>query len=172
MIETIKIENKEVRLDNNVGWTLIYRDQFGQDVLPSVMPMLAAALDVISGVVAEATENNNEVSVASLLKAVDGDTLTNAMIHIGTLEFVDFLNITWSLAKNADDSIPEPKEWIKGFDEFPIDVIAPAVGKLVFKGMISSKNLKRLNEIIKSVQPTKMNISTLTQSSSPESNED
>lgn len=170
MIKTVKIGSKEVILDNNVGWTLIYKDQFGQDIIPSIMPLLAGALDVVSGLFQEAGDKE-EISIDTLAKLADGDALVNAMVHIGGFEFVDFLNITWAMAKNADDSIPEPREWIKGFDEFPVDVIGVDVVKLIFKGMISSKNLKRLNAKIKSVQPKK-NKSTLKPSSSPELNAD
>ena len=170
MIKTVKIGSKEVILDNNVGWTLIYRDQFGQDIIPSIMPLLAGAMDVISGLFQEVGDVS-EISIDDIAKLTDGDALINAMIHIGGFEFVDFLNITWAMAKNADDSIPEPKQWVKEFDEFPIDVIGVEVVKLIFKGMISSKNLKRLNTRIKSVQPKK-NKSTLKPSSSPELNAD
>jgi hypothetical protein len=31
----IKIADKEVRLNNNVAWTMEYRDQFGKDILPA-----------------------------------------------------------------------------------------------------------------------------------------
>lgn len=171
MIKTVKIGSKEVILDNNVGWTLIYRDQFGQDIIPSIMPLLAGALDVVSGLFQEAGDKE-EISVDTLAKLADGDALINAMVHIGGFEFVDFLNITWAMAKNADDSIPEPREWIKEFDEFPIDVIGVEVVKLIFKGMVSSKNLKRLNAMINSVRPKKRNKSTSKQSSSPELNAD
>ena len=171
MIKTVKIGSKEVILDNNVGWTLIYKDQFGQDIIPSIMPLLAGALDVVSGLFQEAGDKE-EISIDTLAKLADGDALINAMVHIGGFEFVDFLNITWAMAKNADDSIPEPREWIKGFGEFPVDVIGPEVVKLIFKGMVSSKNLKRLNVLIKSVQPKKKNKSTLKPSSSPELNAD
>lgn len=170
MIKTIKIENKEVRLDNNIGWALIYRDQFGHDIVSALMPMMAGAMDVVSGIISE-TEGKKEVTLETILKMADGETFLNAMVHIGSFEFVDFVNITWSLAKNADDSIPEPKEWIKEFDSFPVDVIAPAVFKLIFKGLISSKNLKRLNSLKKAVQPLKENLSNLTQSSSQDSKE-
>ena len=172
MIKTVKIGNKEVRLDNNVGWTLIYKDQFGQDIIPSIMPLLAGAMDVISGIFQEAGDEKEEISIGTIAKLADGDALINAMIHIGGFEFVDFLNITWAMAKNADDSIPEPKEWVKEFDEFPIDVIGPDVVSLIFKGMVSSKNLRRLNVLIKSVRPKKKAASTLKPSSSPESNAD
>ena len=171
MIKTVKIGNKEVILDNNVGWTLIYKDQFGQDIIPSIMPLLAGALDVVSGLFQEAGDKE-EISIDTLAKLADGDALVNAMVHIGGFEFVDFLNITWAMAKNADDSIPEPREWIKGFDEFPVDVIGVEVVKLIFKGMVSSKNLKRLNATIKSVQPKKKSKSISKQSSSPELNAD
>ena len=171
MIKTVKIGNKEVILDNNVGWTLIYKDQFGQDIIPSIMPLLAGALDVVSGLFQEAGDKE-EISIDTLAKLADGDALINAMVHIGGFEFVDFLNITWAMAKNADDSIPEPREWIKGFDEFPVDVIGVDVVKLIFKGMVSSKNLKRLNAMIKSVQPKKKSKSISKQSSSPELNAD
>lgn len=167
MIKTIKIGKQDVVLDNNVGWTLIYRDQFGQDIIPSIMPMFASAMDIVSGLAKET--DGDEIELKDILKLTDGDALINALIHLGSFEFVDFINITWALAKNADDSIPEPKIWLKQFDEFPVDVIGPEVVKLIFKGMVSSKNLKRLSRAAKAVQPKIK--STSTPSSSQESNE-
>lgn len=161
MIKTITIDDKNIVLDNNVGWTLIYRDQFGRDIIPAIMPLLAGALDVVSGIFQEAGDKK-EITIENLAKLADGDTLINAMIHIGGFEFVDFINITWALAKNADDSIPEPNIWLKQFDEFPVDVIGPEVVKLIFKGMVSSKNLERLNGLMKNVQPKKRKKSTST----------
>lgn len=161
MIKTITIDDKDIVLDNNVEWALIYRDQFGRDIIPAIMPLLAGALDVVSGIFQEAGDKK-EITIENLAKLADGDTLINAMIHIGGFEFVDFINITWALAKNADDSIPEPNIWLKQFDEFPIDVIGPEVVKLIFKGMVSSKNLERLNGLMKNVQPKKRKKSTST----------
>ena len=161
MIKTITVDDKDIVLDNNVGWTLIYRDQFGRDIIPAIMPLLAGALDVVSGIFQEAGDKK-EITIESLAKLADGDTLINAMIHIGGFEFVDFINITWAMAKNADDSIPEPNIWLKQFDEFPVDVIGPEVVKLIFKGMVSSKNLERLNGLMKNVQPKKRKKSTST----------
>lgn len=154
MIKTVEIDKKEVKLDNNIGWTLIYRDQFGHDIVPTLMPILAGALDVVSGLIEE-TGNKKTITLETIAKLADGESFMNAMIHIGSFEFVDFVHITWSLAKNADDSIPEPEKWIRQFDEFPIDVIGPEVVKLIFKGMVSTKNLERLNGMIETVQPKK-----------------
>ena len=162
MIKTIKIDNKEVRLSNNVSWALIYKNQFGSDIIQALMPMIAGALDILSGLV----NATGEINFKDLAKIADGDEFVNAMIHIGNLEFTDFLNITWSLAKAADDDIPEPMEWVKQFDSFPVDTIAPAVVSLLIKGLVSSKNLKKLNDLKKKVQ-----LSNSTTSFSQELNE-
>lgn len=169
MEKTIKIGEKEVRLSNNISWAIIYRDQFGHDIIPTLMPMLAAALDIVSGVISE-VGSNGKVELKDLLQNMDGDKLLDAVIHLSGLEFVEFINITWAMAKAVDDDIPDPKTWVKGFDSFPVDTIAPDVCKLAFKGLVSSKNQKRLRDLkdaIKVTQPT----STSTQSSSQDSSE-
>ena len=167
MEKTIKIGKKSVRLNNNISWAIVYRDQFGRDIIPALMPLLASALDVISGLINE-TGKTEDIELADLAKLADGDALLNAVIHLGGFEFTDLICITWALAKCADEDIPAPREWIAQFDSFPIDVIAPEVFTLIFKGVVSSKNLKRLEDLKKRIQPTSIS----TQSSSPDSNED
>ena len=170
MEKTIKIGKQEVRLTNNVSWAIIYRDQFGHDIIPTLMPMLAATLDIVSGMIDEVSEGG-KIEVADLLRSLDGDKLLDAVIHLSGLEFVELINITWAMAKAVDDDIPDPKTWVRGFSEFPVDKIAPEVFSLAFKGLVSSKNLKRLKDLtsgIKVVQPT----STSTPSSLPDSSED
>ena len=161
MEKTIKIGDKDVRLKNNVGWTIIYRDQFGRDIVPTIIPLFASALDIVSGIINE-TGKTDSIGIEDIAKIADGDALLNAAIHLGGFEFTDFICMTWALAKCADDSIPEPRRWVEQFDEFPVDIVAPAVFKLIFKGMVSSKNLKRLKDLSQRIQPT----STSTQSSS------
>ena len=168
MIRTIEIGNKEVRLSNNIGWTMIYRDQFGHDIVSSLTPMLAAGLDLISVFLSD-VDTSKPIDAVDLLKKIDGDVLIDAMAHLSGVEIVDLINITWAMAKAMDDDIPEPKRWVRDFEEFPIDVIAPEIAKLAFKGMVSTKNLKRLmslKEKIRTIQPL-----TSTQSSSPELSE-
>lgn len=168
MIRTIEIGNKEVRLSNNIGWTMIYKDQFGHDIVSTLTPMLAAGLDLISGFLSD-VDTSKPVDAVDLLKKIDGDVLIDAMAHLSGVEIVDLINITWAMAKAMDDDIPEPKRWVRDFEEFPIDVIAPEIAKLAFKGMVSTKNLKRLmslKEKIRTIQPL-----TSTQSSSPELSE-
>ena len=154
MEKTIKIGKQSVRLNNNIGWTMVYRDQFGRDIVPVLMPMAAGILDIISGLINE-TGKTDKIDLADILKLTDGDTLINAIIHLGGLEFVDLIKITWALAKCADDDIEEPGEWIKQFETFPVDVVAPAVVNLIMKGIVSSKNLQRLKAATTTLQPQK-----------------
>lgn len=152
MEKTVQIGNKEVRLSNNIGWAIDYRDQFGQDIIPTLLPMVAAALDLIKGLLEEVEDTNN-LEWRDILRLIDGDTLFDALIHLGGLEFRDFINITWAMAKCADDSIPEPRTWVKEFEVFPVDELAPTVFDLIFKGVVSSKNLTRLKDVRKNLQP-------------------
>lgn len=152
MEKTVQIGNKEVHLSNNIGWAIDYRDQFGQDIIPTLLPMVAAALDLIKGLLEEVEDTNN-LEWRDILRLIDGDTLFDALVHLGGLEFRDFINITWAMAKCADDSIPEPRTWVKEFEVFPVDELAPTVFDLIFKGVVSSKNLTRLKDVRKNLQP-------------------
>ena len=167
MEKTVKIGDKEVRLKNNVGWAFEYRNQFGHDIIPTLMPMAASLLDIVGGMI-RVTGKVDQVDMRDVLAAIDSDDLMNALIHISGLEFVELINITWALAKCADEDIPEPRIWVRQFEEFPVDVVAPAVFDLIIKGIVSSKNLKRLKTIRKSLQPKQSDSTT---SSSQESSE-
>ena len=86
-------------------------------------------------------------------------------------EFVDLvINVTWSMAKAADENIEPPKRWVRQFDSFTLDVVGPIIFDMVLKGFVSSKNLKRLKKIsetLKTLQPK----SHSTTSSSPDLSE-
>ena len=171
MEKTIRIGKQDVRLTNNVSWAIVYRDQFGHDIIPTLTPMLAAALDIISGMVGEVADGKGRVSLGDVLEKLDGDRLFDVMAHLSGLEFVELINITWAMAKACDDDIPDPKTWVRGFDEFPVDRIAPEVFKLAFKGLVSSKNLKRLKDLGKQIKVNQPEL-TSTPSSSQDSSED
>lgn len=152
MEKTIRIDEKNVRLSNNVGWTFEYRDQFGKDIVPVVMPLVASVLDLVSGLVRE-TGKTKEIDIADVIALMDEESITNALIHLSGLEFTDFVNVLWSMAKCVDDSIEEPKVWVRQFDTFPLDEIAPPVFELIVKGLISTKNLERLKMTAMSLRP-------------------
>ena len=166
MEKIIKIGKQEVRLNNNMAWTMEYKDQFGKDILPALMPMIASLMEGVSTILAETGGN---LTMESVAEALEGKSM-EVLLPMYQIEFVDLINITWAMAKAADEDIDPPKRWIRQFDTFPVDVIAPAVFDLVLKGSASSKNLKRLKEILKNLP--KLQPSLQTMSSSQESNED
>ena len=156
MEKIIKIGKQEVRLNNNVAWTMEYRDQFGKDIVPALMPVLASLVEGASTIVADA--GDKEISAIDIAEALQGRTI-DIMLPLFQVEFVDvIINVTWAMAKAADETILPPKQWVKQFDEFPLDVVGPAIYDLVLKGFVSSKNLKRLKKIGKgltNLQPKK-----------------
>lgn len=168
MEKAIKIGKKEVRLNNNVAWTMEYRDQFGKDILPVVMPLLASVVEGVSTIAADA-DKGGSVSVASIAEALEGRTM-EVLLPMFQSEFVDLVvNVTWAMAKAADESIETPKRWVRQFDEFPLDVVGPAVFDMVLKGFVSSKNLKRLKKIgesLKTLQPASDSMTSSSQDSS------
>ena len=155
MQKTIKIGNEQsIILDNNSSWFLIYRNQFNNDILPTVMPVISTVLKMITDVIAEAkTDDGIDIT------KIDGDVIDNALIELSALEFTDAIHIIWSLAKTANDDIPEPIEWLKRFDNFPIDVIIPVAFELIAKGCISVKNFKRLQDLKKTMSELKPQVS-------------
>lgn len=153
MEKIIKIGKQEVRLNNNVGWTMEYRDQFGRDIIPALMPAVASVLEGVSTVLAETGGKMTTVGVAEALQG----RVHEVLLPMYQIEFVDLINITWAMAKAADENILPPKQWVRQFETFPVDVIAPAVFELVLKGSASSKNLRRLKnlgESLKNLQPS------------------
>lgn len=153
MEKVIKIGEKEVKLNNNIGWAFEYREQFGHDIIPTLMPLVASIKDLLIAAIEESDlvqEKNGKFKVAKnitlgqIAKIFDSEKTMEALIHASGLELVEFINITWALAKCADDSIPEPRIWVREFEEFPIDEIAVEVVPLIWKGVISQKNSMRL----------------------------
>lgn len=168
MEKVIKIGKQEVRLSNNVAWTMEYRDQFGKDIVPALMPVLASMVEGVSTIISES--DNGELNVSTIAESLQGRAL-DILLPMFQVEFVDtIINVTWSMAKAADENIAPPKQWVRQFEEFPLDVVGPAIYEMVLKGFVSSKNLKRLKKLGKDLQ--NLQPSRSTQSSSPASNED
>ena len=179
MEKTIKIGDKEVLVNNNAGWAFEYREQFGHDIIPTLMPMMAALIDIAKGIIASIDpaafkkkgKDKVEIGIEDVLKVADSEELMDSLLHMSGLEFVELLNITWALAKTADENIPEPRIWIRRFDAgFPVDEVAPEIFKLIAAGVVSSKNLSRLKTWIPTISSDQP--STSTQSSSEQSKED
>ena len=166
MEKIIKIGDKSVKLNNNIAWTMIYRDQFGRDVVQDHVPVLATITETLAAIIPDADADGN-VTVQDILESVEGRTLDLMLPLMSTEIMTTITNVLWAMAKAADEDIDPPREWVRQFDEFPLDVIIPTVYEMAMKGFISSKNWNRLEKMIKTLQP-----SHSTQLSSQHSNED
>ena len=145
MKKVITIGDKEVTLSNGIAWALEYRDQFNEDPIQKHIPLVATIGE----------------SIATVLSEIEGDTLTatnvsralqgrvfELLIPLMQTELLDtIINVTWAMAKACDDTLPPPRQWIKQFDEFPLDVIIPEVYGLLVSGFVSTKNLKSLSKM-------------------------
>ena len=92
MIKNIKIEDKEILLSNNTVWAMIYRNQFGHDIVSTLTPVVASLTDMIGGFF-ESVGKDGEVHLEDVAKAIDGDRIIDAIAHLSGLEFVDIINI-------------------------------------------------------------------------------
>lgn len=169
MEKVINIGDKSVTLNNCVAWTMEYRDQFGKDPLEALMPLVTSLIEALTSIVNE-SGINGEINLKDISSALEGRAfdITLPMMQLGFVDTV--VNVTWAMAKAASEGIAPPKQWARQFDEFPLDVIVPALGELMLKGFSSSKNLNRLRNLagnIKMTQPLQS-----TPSSSQDSNED
>ena len=113
MKKIITIGDKEVELNNNVAWVMEYRDQFGKDIVPSLMPLLATMVEGLASVVSEA--GGEKLEISALASAVEGRAM-EILLPLLQIEMVDVvINVTWAMAKAADDNILPPKQWVKQF---------------------------------------------------------
>lgn len=152
MEKIITIGDKEVKISNNVAWVMEYKDQFNKDVVESLMPIVSTLIETITTIVSET--GKTEIDIQDIAEAVQGRTfeLTLPLMQLGLTDSV--VNVVWAMAKAADSNVAPPKQWVRQFDEFPLDVIVPEVGWMILKGFASSKNLERLREIGKSLKKT------------------
>lgn len=166
MEKVIKIGKQEVKLSNNVAWAMEYRDQFGKDIVPALLPLLGSVMEMVATVASD----NPETNIGDIIASFEGRAM-DILLPMFQVEFVDVaVNITWAMAKAADEDIDPPKKWVRQFETFPLDVVMPTVFEMVLKGFVSSKNLKRLKTIKDSLKNLQPSISMI--SSSQESNED
>lgn len=171
MIKTIRINKEQsVELNGSAGWFLIYREYFGHDILPDIMPILESgltmAVNLLQGVGIK-NDGTVEASTRQIVESIDDSVLTDLFINLSGLETVTVMQIVWAMAKNADEDIPNLKAWLNQFDCFPLDEILPKTVRLIIDSTVSAKNAKRLLKVKKLTAGLRLSVS-----SSQESTED
>ena len=113
MEKTILIDDKKIKFKTTGATPLRYKAQFGKDYFKEILKL--APLEGLK----------NE-------KGLDLELLEN-------IDFEVFYNIAWTMAKQADNSIPEPIEWLDQFDEFPMEDIIPELQDMLLASFSSAK---------------------------------
>lgn len=116
MEKIIEIDGKQVRFKSNGAVPLRYKAQFQRDFFKDLLGMGLIGLDF---------ENMSQAEQIEAIRKIDFDL---------------FYNIAWTFAKTADQTIPEPIEWLDGFDVFPIIEIVPQLQELLIASLMSKKN--------------------------------
>ena len=146
MKKTIKIDDEQkFEINSSSGWLYAYQEQFGHDVLPVLLPAAEALLQTMADLMKDSKSDN----VADILAAADEETISNAFITLSGMQLTTVTNIVWSRAKNANDSIESPREWLNSFDVFPWDIVVPQVLSAALEACISKKKFDKLKETIK-----------------------
>ena len=165
MIKTVQFEGHSLELNTSGGWFFVYRDYFGHDIMPDIMPALESVLQMAVGVLGKI--NVKEMDAHAVVAAMDSDMLEEVFMRMAGAEITTIQQIVWAMAKNRDDSIEEPRKFFNQFERFPWDTIGPEVFRALLDSNISSKNVKSLLASMKK----KPNRSTSTKSSSRASTE-
>lgn len=129
MRSEIKLENKKkLKINTSWNWAYLYQEYFGHDIIPDLVPVIDTFIEIMAGLL-----NGDQVDDEGL-----GDRLYE-------FEVTTMLQIIWCLAKNADDDIPDIREWLDE-NELPFDIVIPAVLEALAKTMVSSKKARLLQD--------------------------
>lgn len=113
MEKTLTIDGKQVRFKSTGATPLRYKAQFHRDFFAEILKL----------------NTLKKLNKSEELKKED-------------IEMIDFdvlFNITWVMAKTADQNIPEPIEWLDQFNEFPLMDIIPKLQDLISASMQAKK---------------------------------
>lgn len=113
MEKTIIIDGRQVTFKSSGALPKRYKMQFGRDYFSDMLAMKSMSEEIVDG--------NGEMQ---------------------SVNFDLFYDIAWTLAKTADNSIPDPVSWLDEFDVFPIADILPQIQELITVS-ISSNNAKK-----------------------------
>ena len=106
MVKTLQFGEKEVTFSTSFAWAFVYKSQFGDDPIKTLLPTVKG---VFSNKEIEAIEDEDEKEQAQVFALMEALGLTG------------IAQIAWAMAKLADSSIQPPLPWIESFgDDFPV----------------------------------------------------
>lgn len=114
MEKTIEIDGKQVRFKSTAATALRFKAQFGKDYFSEILKL------------------------EKLTKVINSKKMTDAE-KLANIDFELFYNVAWVFAKTADNKIPEPLNWLDGFEVFPLEEILPELLELITSSMQGKK---------------------------------
>lgn len=116
METTITIDNKPVTFKSSGAVPKRYKMQFGRDFFKDLIGMGLVDKDY-----GRLSENEQLESIRKI-------------------DFDMFYDIAWTLAKTADDKVPDPLTWLDSFETFPIVDIVGELQDILAATISSKKN--------------------------------
>ena len=149
MIKTIEFEGQKVDLNTSAGWLFVYRNRFGHDIFPDLMPIIES---IVSAIATMLENGEAEVTPDGIKNLMNDDTITDAFIKLAGMEITTIYQVLWAMAYNADKSIGGPEDFFNSFEKFPLDVIIPELFTAIVESSVSSKNGERLLNGLKKIR--------------------
>lgn len=117
MEKIIRIDNKDITFKSTAGTLMRYRNNFGRDLIKDIVALDKKFKTVKSGI---------------------------AQFEI--LELDMFEKIAWSMAKTANNNIPDIEHWLDEFNSFSIMHILPEIMELLIGNLRQENEKKRMIE--------------------------
>lgn len=149
MIKTIEFEGQKVELNTSAGWLFAYKNRFGHDIFPDLMPIIESVIGALASLLESGETELNAGNVKGLM---DDETITDAFIKLAGMEITTVYQVLWAMAYNADKSIGGPEDFFNSFEKFPLDVIIPELFTAIVESSVSSKNGMRLLGALKNLR--------------------
>lgn len=149
MIKTIEFEGQKVELNTSAGWLFAYKNRFGHDIFPDLMPIIESVIGALASLLESGETELNAGNVRGLM---DDETITDAFIKLAGMELTTVYQVLWAMAYNADRSIGGPEDFFNSFEKFPLDVIIPELFTAIVESSVSSKNGMRLLGALKNLR--------------------
>lgn len=135
MIKEIKIGDKDVKFSFGLASFYIYKNQFGQDAMTVILPLMSDIANSLDPKVFYNVKNKEEKNQA-IFESIGG-----VLDEIARVEITELADIIWAFAKAADSEIPEPMKWYASFDEFPIYDVGKELLPCLYESLISKKKI-------------------------------
>lgn len=114
MFKTMDFGGKKVSFSTSFAWCFIYKAQFRDDPIKTLLPAVKSALGDPAIEQIEDEEAREQAQAFVLLEE---------------LGVIGVAQIAWAMAKLADKGIPEPMAWVDSFgDDFPVmDILVEVI---------------------------------------------